>query len=406
MSLKSITLLGSSSGRNAGDAALMSGIMEAIDEETCRKLNYEIPTINTRFVSQNYPNCNTLPIPMMPWNMSIKVFGVPTYRSIMRSDLSLVFDAVLFDRALYNPLFNFLSTFSLFFPHAKKKGKLLGYYNVGIGPVNTQRGKNMLRDLTDMVDFAAVRDQDSYDILQDIGTTNPRIFICADAALNVHASEEAVAESILKELGFEANEEILAINVNTYIDTWAGPHIKPMSRDKFTSDYATAITEVYKKLKVPILFVSTQHSDVSITKEVISKLPKLGKVALLTNVDHSHYDVKAVLSKVSLVFAMRLHCMILASSEMTPIVGLAYQPKNYHYFNSIHLPEYCIGFEDFSATKLIDHILKGWSDREFIKTTLKERIPIQQEKARIPAKLISFLDSGMDIDTAFSKLNL
>ena len=259
MSLKSITLLGSSSGRNAGDAALMSGIMEAIDEETRRKLIYEIPTINTRFVSKNYPDCDTLPIPMMPWNMSVKVFGVPTYRSIMRTDLSLVFDAVLFDRALYNPLFNFLSTFSLFFPRAKKKGKLLGYYNVGIGPVNTQRGKNMLRDLTNMVDFAAVRDQDSYDILQDIGATNPRIFICADAALNVHASDEAVADRILKELGFEANEEILAINVNTYIDTWAGPHITPMSRDKFTSDYATAITEVYNKLKVPILFVSTQH---------------------------------------------------------------------------------------------------------------------------------------------------
>ena len=54
--IRSITLLGSSSGRNAGDAALMSGIMDAVDHACQRRLLFEIPTINTEFVWNNYEN--------------------------------------------------------------------------------------------------------------------------------------------------------------------------------------------------------------------------------------------------------------------------------------------------------------------------------------------------------------
>ena len=40
-----IALLGSSSGRNAGDAALMAGIMEAVDHECGTGMQYLVPTI-------------------------------------------------------------------------------------------------------------------------------------------------------------------------------------------------------------------------------------------------------------------------------------------------------------------------------------------------------------------------
>jgi hypothetical protein len=130
--LKSVTLLGSSSGRNAGDAALMSGIMDTVDAACGRRLLYEIPTIRTNFVWESYEN-RVRPVGLMPWNLAIKILGVPTYQSVMRTDLSLIFDAVLFDRSLYNPLFNFLSTFHLILPRAKQRGKKLAMFNVGIG---------------------------------------------------------------------------------------------------------------------------------------------------------------------------------------------------------------------------------------------------------------------------------
>ncbi|MBN8550415.1 MAG: polysaccharide pyruvyl transferase family protein, partial [Deltaproteobacteria bacterium] len=190
--INSLTLLGSSSGRNAGDAALIAGIMDSVDESCGRKLVYEIPTIKPSFIRNNYHN-QTQPIGMLPWNLSVKMLGVPTYRSIMRTDLSLVFDAILFDRSLYNPLFNFLSTLALLLPRAKRAGKRMGFFNVSAGPVTTPAGREMLRRVASLMDFVTVRDQNSYDLLRNIGVVDQPILITADAALTMRpASEERV----------------------------------------------------------------------------------------------------------------------------------------------------------------------------------------------------------------------
>jgi polysaccharide pyruvyl transferase WcaK-like protein len=209
MPLQSATLLGSSSGRNAGDAALISGIMEATDAACGTPLRYEIPTIRPAYIRNHYPGSHTVPISMMPWALSVKMLGVPTYRSLMRTDITLIFDAILFDRALYNPLFNFMSTLYLLLPAARRRGRRLGCYNVGTGPVNTAAGRRILRELSEIMDFITVRDQDSYDILRDIGVRNPRLFIGADAALNVRAADPRIADAILGRVGLAPEQEIL-----------------------------------------------------------------------------------------------------------------------------------------------------------------------------------------------------
>ena len=86
----------------------MAGIMDSVDSAVGRRLTYEIPTIKPRFIKETYPNI-TRPISLMPWHGTVKMLGLPTLRSILRTDFSLIFDAILFDRSLYNPLFNFLS---------------------------------------------------------------------------------------------------------------------------------------------------------------------------------------------------------------------------------------------------------------------------------------------------------
>lgn len=404
MTLQSATLLGSSSGRNAGDAALISGIMEAVDDATGTSLLYEIPTIKPSYIRDNYPNSRTQPVSMMPWSLSVKMFGVPTYRSVMQTDVTLIFDAILFDRALYNPLFNFMSTLYLLLPRAKKLGKRMGFYDVGTGPVNTPHGQKMLRELSHLMDFITVRDQASYDILKDIGVEHPRMFVAADAALNLRASDDETALRMLDSVGLSPDEEILGVNVNVYLDTWAGPGIAPMGREKFVQTYAAALNRVGKELGVPLLFVCTQHMDVDLTRDIMDRVHTAPKKAILTNVDHNHYDVKAALSKVNLLFGMRLHCMILASGALTPIIGLAYQPKNDHYFTSLGLKEYCMGFEGFSEEALFEHIRKGWSQRHELRAQLESRIPVLQERARLAAQLVAAMHRDEDLDQALLRL--
>jgi len=377
--------------------------MEAVDKACGRELLYEIPTIRPAFVRDNY-RARTRPVGILPWNMSIKLLGLPTYRSVMRTDLTLIFDAILFDRSLYNPLFNFLSTLYLLLPAARRTGKKMAFYNVGAGPVTTGAGRAMLRKIADMMDFITVRDQASLRILREIGVANQRVAVTADAALNGRTSDEKSVNGIFRKLGLEPNEDILAINVNAYIGTWSGTGKKTLGKEEFLNTYSAAMNKVIAKLDVPVLVVATQHLDVAISRELIRRLGSNRKIAFISNVDHSHYDIKGVLGKTSLLVAMRLHSMILASSCRTPIAGLAYQPKIHHYFELLGLRTFAMGFEEFSEEHLVRHVLRAWDKRAEMREELTEKMPKLQAKAEQASELVACMDRGDDLDDAYRRL--
>ncbi len=400
--LKSITLLGSSSGRNAGDAALMSGIMDSVDAACGEQLLYEIPTIRPGYVRDNYRN-RVVPVGMLPWNLSVKMLGIPTYRSIMRTDLSLVFDAILFDRSLLNPLFNFMSTLHLMLPRAKKLGRKIGFYDVGAGPVDTPLGRKMLKDLAELADFITVRDQESLDILRSVGVSNPRILLAADAALNLRAPDDSRVCAILEQNRLKPGEPALAVNINAYLDSWASPGRKPMTRNLFVQAYSQAVNRFIDEAGVPVVFVTTQHADIPINEEVIRLIRHPEKVRLITNRDYNHYDIKGLFGKMSLLCGMRLHSMILASSALTPVVGLAYQPKVSYYFRTLGLPQWSLSFDDFSPETLYKHIATGWAEKDSLRRQLERVIPGLKRKADRAAGLVASMHQGEDLDTAFQR---
>jgi polysaccharide pyruvyl transferase WcaK-like protein len=402
--LRSATLLGSSSGRNAGDAALMSGIMDMTDQACGEPLTWEIPTIAPGFVRRNYSN-QVRPVGMLPWNLAFKFFGVPTYRSMVRTDMSLIFDAVLFDRSLYNPLFNFLSTLYAFLPAMRRRGKLLGCFDVGAGPIDTPAGARMLRRVGEQMDFIAVRDQGSLDVFREVGLEHPRLIVTADAAINCPAAPDARVDELLHGLGIAPGREFLAINVNKYLDTWSRPRPKQaLTLERFLTVYAEALNPLADQLGVPLLFVSTQHHDVEITRALMARVTRGPHRAFIGNHDHSHYEIKGVLNRSALLFAMRLHAMILASSGLAPVSGLAYQPKNQYFFDMLGLSEHMMQFRDFDPAALREHVLKGWNARAQTRAQLASVMPGMRESAAKPARLIAALRAGQDLDTAWRSL--
>lgn len=400
--INSITLLGSSSGRNAGDAALISAIMDSVDAALGRRIRWEIPTIAPNFVTRTYKN-DVVPISMLPWSLSVKMLGLPTWRSIMRTDLTLIFDAILFDRALFNPLFNFLSTLYLMLPAAVNAGKRFALYDCGAGPVNTPLGQKMLRELCDLAEFITIREEGSMKVLENIGVTNPNRVLTADAALNDIPSSPERAQQILAEVGLKGEKEILALNVSKYLDTWAGTGRESMGREAFLSGYAQAINATLERLNVPVLFVVTQHHDLSLTKELQARIRTDRKTALVDNIRYTHFDIKAVLGQVSLLFAMRLHAVILASSMNTPVLGLPHQPKVGFYLDTLGMPEQCLDFNNFSAENLQRALLSSWERRGELRQKLERVIPPLQHRAHIPAQIIAALDRSESASQFFTR---
>jgi polysaccharide pyruvyl transferase WcaK-like protein len=258
--IQSITLLGSSSGRNAGDAALVAAIMDNVDRALGRRIRYEIPTPCPAYIRDHYPN-NARPIGMMPWQASIKMLGLPTLRSILRTDLTLIFDAILFDRSLFNPLFNFLSTLYLLLPFARRFGKRMACYDVGVGPIHTPAGRRMLRRVLGCMDFITVRDEEALALLRENGIEHPRARLAADAALNAPVPDDARLDDIFRRAGLTPGQPVLGININRYLDTWASPGRRSMGPEAFLQTFASALNKVAGTLRVPVVFVTTQHHD-------------------------------------------------------------------------------------------------------------------------------------------------
>lgn len=401
--IRSITLLGSSSGRNAGDAALLSGIMDSIDNKLGRRIVYEIPTIRPNYVWHNYNN-KVRPISMLPWSLSLKMAGVPTVTSVLRSDLVMVFDAILFDRSLYNPLFNYLSTINVLLPLAKKFNQKLGFYNVGVGPIKTAAGAKMLKRVADVMDFITVRDEESYNLLRECGVTHDRIVLTADAAISVQGSSQEEARKIIAQHGLPAGQEILAINISKYIDTWANKEKGSMGKDAFVAVVTKALKEVLEKISVPVAFICTQHHDVPLTREIMERTETTQKKAIFTNIEYNHYQIKALLAEMSLLLGMRLHATILATASFTPAVALPHQPKVSHYFRRLGLSDCVLEFDNFSAEALSSKLLDAWAKRESTRARLKDVIPALRSQADYAASFVEAIDQGKALDPLFRDL--
>jgi polysaccharide pyruvyl transferase WcaK-like protein len=277
-------------------------------------------------------------------------------------------------------------------------------YNVGVGPVDTKLGRRMLRDLAELMDFITVRDRESEEVLKDLGVQNPRILLGADPALNVKPASDARVDKVLEGLGFRGAEQILALNINRYLNIWARPRQEPLEKEVFLSTYATAINRVASETDASLLLVSTQHHDVSLTRELMGRLSRARRKALLSNVEFSHSDIAGVLSRAQLLFGMRLHCLILCSTSMTPCVGLAYQPKIKSFMEDLGIAEGCLEFDRFSEEEIYVHVMNGWEKRAALRSQLEKRIPAMKNEALKAADLVAAIHRGEDIHSAFGQV--
>jgi polysaccharide pyruvyl transferase WcaK-like protein len=162
--VKRICVLGNFSGRNAGDIAILGCLVKDVSK-VFPQVEFLVPTINPKFVKTSLNGYPVKAISLLPWNLSLKIFGLPTFRAVPRSDLMLITDSILFDKQLLNPLFNYLFTLSMAIPLAKKKNIPTVLYNASLGPISTELGKYCLRQIVRNSDLLILRDIQSRGLL-------------------------------------------------------------------------------------------------------------------------------------------------------------------------------------------------------------------------------------------------
>lgn len=399
MTTPKITLLGSNSGRNAGDAAILAAIMGSITKELGPDVEFEVPTTNPGFVEGNYKGqFNVKAINVMPWTGSIRFLGIPTFRSVKKSDLTFITDGIIFDINLWNPLFNFLITLVFLVPWAKLCGKKVVCYSVGIGPLNSFFGRLFAKWVGNACDLIMVRDQDSYDLFREIGVTK-EIHLTADAVFaNWEVPSERVDE-ILAEHGLveeAAKNNLLGVNVTTYVDRWLESHQKVSSKEDFLKMLAEALVELKTQDGItPVIYI-TQVMDTAfgeLLQDLVSKIhqEKTGnawKPKLIGNKVYDNHELQGVAKRFKLFVGMRLHSIIINAQAGTPVVGLVYAPKVRSFVKLFNTPEFALELAELDTEALVASLRSAWASCEQVRETQQEVVKDLQVRAKRAAELI------------------
>ena len=371
-----ITLLGSNSGNNLGDAAILSSILEHLTKEL-PSVEFIVPTTKPSFTNTHYSNrYNVKAISMMPWTASIRFVGIPTFRALWRSDVALICDGILFGKKLWNPFFNWLIALIFVVPFARLVNCKVVCYSCGIGPFKSKISRTFARWVLNGCDLVIMRENDSKKLAEDLGCIHP-VEVTGDAAFVNPVSDEARAEVVARELGLDFSKPTLGINVTKYMDTWLNENEKIQDKQAFLKMLATGIKQARTELNenFQTIVFCTHPMDEGAAGELADYLDGI-KVLNSTYLSH---DIQAIMRRCELFVGMRFHSVVLASAVEVPIIGLIYMPKVRGFMRLLHCEEYSLELGKLTLQSFTKTIKKGWQERAALKN--RQKVIVDELKA-------------------------
>lgn len=363
-----ITLLGSNSGNNLGDAAILSAILEHITKEL-PTAEFIVPTTKPSFVNEKYRGkYNVNAISMMPWTGSIRFVGIPTFLALLKSDVALICDGIIFGKKLFNPFFNWLIALIFVVPFARIVNCKVVCFSCGVGPFKSKLSQIFAKWVLNGCDLVIMRENDSKQLAIDVGCTH-EIEVTGDAAFVNPVSDDARADVVAKDLGIDFSKATLGINVTKYMDTWLNNNEKIKDKDLFLKMLASGINEAREKLNqnIQVVVFCTHPMDESAATELAGYLDGLK----VFNSKYLSHDIQAIMKRCQLFIGMRFHSVVLASAVEVPIIGLIYMPKVRGYMRLLNCEDYSLELGKLSQNSLTETIIKAWNERAELKIRQK-----------------------------------
>lgn len=387
--MKKVTLIGSFSGRNAGDAAILGNLLDDF-AETRRDIEFLVPTLIPSFVRKQFGHHNVRAMGMMPWHGSLKAFGLANYISMTRTDMVLITDNAFFDRKLYNPLVNTLWSVALFSPICKKKNIPIVFHNASVGPIETEAGKKALQKVVDATKLITLRDKQTQELFEQLQIDSPEIHIKADCAINTAPSDRRRLDKIIRKENLLTNSAgTISFNVNAYIDNWS--NTGKLTREDFCRIIASSIDALIEKLAVDVLLVVTQVMDLKITKECFAYIKNQANVRIVTNEEYNYHDIVGIISKVGSHIGLRTHSLIFSAAVNTPMVSINSYPKNAGFMRSIAQDDWMVDFTTLNRDTIVEIMTKSWQEREQRKNCLQSLVDVEKKKAKESVQLVNEL---------------
>ncbi len=246
-------------------------------------------------------------------------------------------------------------------------------YAQGIGPVNKQINKKLIKWILNKVNLITVRDNSSKELLENLGVVKPSIYVNSDPVF------------LLKKKNINH-----IIDNYPYIQKLINPDDRPLigvSVREYKSNgsdskriFAQAADYLIKNYQAKIIFLPFKFDeDVHISEEILSLMKNKAEVL---KIKLEPEELLSVLSRLSLVIGVRLHSIIFSSMANIPFIAFNYDPKVRYFVEDLGLSELLLEIdEDISLKNFQKKIEYVRENNDKIKDILLEKVNNLEEKA-------------------------
>ncbi len=215
-------------------------------------------------------------------------------------------------------------------------------YGVGVGPLNTEVGKRWTRIAFQHASKASVRDEESRDLLTEIGVDVSVIEATGDPAWVLPVTDGDTSASILRLEDVTEAPRTIVVSV------------RPWGEYEWADALAMALDRLISDLDATVLFVPFQDSpqrhenDSRAAVEVLRRMERSDRAAIIRG-GYSVEERAALISSAHLLVGMRLHSIIFGLGAGVPTVALAYDPKITATMTDVGLADLTTSLDELTA---------------------------------------------------------
>ena len=223
-----------------------------------------------------------------------------------------------------------------------------------------------------------LREPDSVEELGRFGVTKPEIILAADPALTLAAAPESEVDALLERAGIAPGTRCAGFALRL----WPGFSEK-------ASELARLARYLHEKYGLVPVFIPINHKNDSEAAEQVARLIPGVPHAMLPGPLPPAMAI-GVLGRMELAVSMRLHGLIFAAGQGTPVVGVSYDPKVTAFLRCIDGE--CIALSDAGAENLYalaDRAIAKRAAPEALAESVRQLRGLEERNRRAAARLLN-----------------
>jgi len=271
---------------------------------------------------------------------------------------------------------------------ALKHGTPVAMLAHSIGPFETTADSQLFCEAASRVRLLTVREGKTYDYVNELRISGPRIEQTADPAFLFNGSGVA---RMAEHYGITGDDRIAGLAISAGIERYAG-----LERKRHLAGWCRLVDELvsdsWRVMLVPhVRERDWANDDLSPATEVLGAVKHPERVTVLS-LHHSAEELKALIGMCRVFVAERMHAAIAALSQAVPCAVVGYSVKAEGILNDIFgdgYADHLLPVEEFCSDRLLALVDYLSQENDKIGALLRTRIPEMRHRAERNFRLLA-----------------